>query len=184
MKLPTAGDIKTIWKGWGRHIFTQTFTFPSGKTDEFFVFETLKKDRPVIVFPLTVEREVIAIRQFRFGAGEVVLELPGGVPKPYHRTPGDTLHDELMEETGYRPGRVVPLGADWLWFEPASLRVQYVPLLALGCVFEKEPEPDPNEVIEVVKIPYTEWIELIRNGEVRDDKSIALTFLASLHFGT
>ncbi len=67
-----------------------------------------------------------------------------------------------------------------MWFEPASVRVSYVPLLALDCVFEKEPTPDPNEVIEVVIIPYDEWIELINCGAVEDDKSIAVTFLAQL----
>lgn len=175
MKLPEAGEVRTIWKGFGRHTFIQTFVFADGRKGDFFVLDGA---RPSIVFPLTGNREVIAIRQFRFAVNAVVLEIPGGSTKP-GQMPEEVLRDELIEETGYRPGRIVPFAQ--LLFEPASLRIQYFPFLALDCVFEKEPEPEQNELIEVVKIPYEEWIDLIRNGEVKDDKTIAITFLADLY---
>ncbi len=180
MRLPEAGEIRTLLERWGKRIFQQTYTFPDGRKDDFLIFGTTKNVRPVIVFPLTANKEVIAVRQFRIGANALVLELPGGNPKP-GQTAEDVLRAELVEETGYRPGEIVPFNQKQMWFEPASMRVSYVPFLALNCVFEKEPTPEQNEVIEVVKIPYETWIELIRSGGVKDDKTIAITFLADLY---
>ena len=180
MRIPKAGAIKDIWEKWGRHIFEQTFTFPDGREADFFVFDNVGTSKPVIVFPLTKNREVIAVKQFRYGANAVVLEPPGGSTEP-GQTTEETLQAELVEETGYRPGTIVSFNRE-LWFEPASTRVTYVPFLALDCVFEKEPTPDQNEVIEVVTIPYDDWIELIYSGGIKDDKTIAVTFLVELYF--
>jgi ADP-ribose pyrophosphatase len=181
LKIPVAGPIKTIWQEWGRHIFEQTFTFPDGRQDDFFVFDTTKTIKPIIVFPLTENHEVIGVRQFRYGANAVVLESPGGLPKP-GETAEETLLREFVEETGYQPKEIVPFKQKTLWFEPASLRVQCVPLLALGCTYMKKPRPDETEVMEVMVVPYEEWVGLIADGTIQDDKTIAITFLADLYF--
>ncbi len=131
---------------------------------------------PSIVIPVTIDRHVIAIRQFRYGANTVLMELPGGCPKP-GQTPEETLVTELSEETGYKPGRIIQLNKQ-LWFEPAWLRVTYIPFLALDCFLEEEPHPDGDECIEVVKIPLNDWVYMCQSGEIEDDKSIAITFMA------
>lgn len=181
MNLPKAGSIKTIWQRYGRHIYEQTFHFSDGRSDDFFVFDTVKKARPVIIFPLTRDSHVVAIRQFRYGANETVLELPGGQQEP-GQTEFDTLAAELAEETGYRPGRIVSLNTKQCWFDPASVRVRYTPLLALDCVWEKDPTPEENEIIEVVKFPIEEWSKLIERGEIEDSKTLAITLLVNLYF--
>ncbi|MBI2983985.1 MAG: NUDIX hydrolase, partial [Chloroflexi bacterium] len=61
------------------------------------------------VLPITRSGEVVMVKQFRFGSQEVSLELPGGVVDPGEE-PAASVARELEEETGYRAGRVLPLG--------------------------------------------------------------------------
>lgn len=55
----------------------------------------------VVVFALTPDQEVVLVRQFKYGAGKIVLELPAGMIDP-----GETAlacaQREFGEETGYR----------------------------------------------------------------------------------
>jgi 8-oxo-dGTP pyrophosphatase MutT (NUDIX family) len=65
-----------------------------------------------IVVPLLAEegrRKFVMVRQWRHGALELSLEFPGGVIEP-GESPGEAAERELLEETGYRAGRLTMLG--------------------------------------------------------------------------
>lgn len=176
MKAPIAGEIKTAIKQWGKHIFTQIFTLDNGKSSDFLLMEACGK--PVIFMALTKDCNIIAVRQFRYGANDFILEFPGGMPKG-NQTPEDTLRAELLEETGYAPKKVIWLGD--LWFEPAFMRVQYTAMLALDCYREDATKLDEFEVMETEEIPLETWLNMCRNGEVVDSKTLAITCLVQLY---
>lgn len=180
MVRPKAGEVKVLIQKFGRIIFEQPFTGHDGKVDVFGPFFNSTKT-PVIVLPLTKDKKVVAIRQFRYGADEFILEIPGGNPKP-GQTPKECLLDELVEETGYQPEEVVIFNSR-VWFDPASVRVRYIPCLALGCHWVKQFKPDRTEVIEVVEIPFTEWCEMIKSGEIDDSKTLVVTLMVLFHLG-
>ena len=73
----------------------------------------------VIVFALTTEREVILVRQYRYGADAIHLELPAGTIDD-GEDPRDCAIRELAEETGYEAGDVELIGS--YRAEPAPLR--------------------------------------------------------------
>ncbi len=52
---------------------------PTGAVTGFVVCDSADW---VLVIPLTVDKNVVFVRQFRHGLGEVVLEIPGGVMEP------------------------------------------------------------------------------------------------------
>jgi 8-oxo-dGTP pyrophosphatase MutT (NUDIX family) len=65
-----------------------------------------------IVVPVLTEgekRQFVMVRQWRHGALELSLEFPGGVIEE-GESPGAAAERELLEETGYRAGRLVKLG--------------------------------------------------------------------------
>lgn len=179
---PEAGEVEILIQKRGRIIFEQSFLGRDGKVDVFGpLFDATRT--PVIVLPLTKDNKVVAIRQFRYGANEFVLEIPGGNPKS-GQTPKECLLAELVEETGYQPEEVVVFGkGKGTWIDPASLRVRYIPFLALGCRWIKQSKPDRTEIIETLEIPFAEWLEKIGSGEIDDSKTLAVTTLALLYLG-
>lgn len=150
---------------------------PDGKISEFLLVEA--GAMPTIVMPVTKDLQVIVLRQFRFGANDLVTEFPGGNPES-HDNLHETVARELMEETGYTPERVVRL-SDKIYFEPAMVRTSFTPFLAVDCVSKQKPHPSRSEFFEVVLFSLDEWIQKIMKGDITDSKSIAITFMALPH---
>jgi len=60
----------------------------------------------VNILALTLEQEIVLVREYRHGTGEITLELPSGTVEA-GEAPLATAQRELREETGYGGGRVV-----------------------------------------------------------------------------
>ena len=63
----------------------------------------------VNVIPVTPQGKVVVIRQYRHGTGEISLEIPGGVVDA-GESHEETARRELLEETGYTAGEIIPIG--------------------------------------------------------------------------
>ena len=180
LTVPELIRTEVIIDKYGKQVVGRYFRCPDGQVREFLVWGGTVV--PSIILPITGDRKVIAVKQFRYAANEFVIELPGGCPD---RGEGfeEIAKKELLEETGYVAQAVIRLIESAVWFEPAACWTPYVPLLAIDCEKKKDPCPDASEIIEVVTINLSQWIEMIYRGEVRDSKSIAITMLALPHLG-
>lgn len=130
-----------------------------------------------VVFALTEAQEVLLVKQFRHGSEDFTLELPGGVPGD-GETAEENARNELLQETGYVTGSLTALTSEPIYFDSASWRTAFQVFLAQGCKSAGEQRQDATEDIEVLKLPITEWLWLVENGEVRDAKSVTATLLA------
>jgi 8-oxo-dGTP pyrophosphatase MutT (NUDIX family) len=131
-----------------------------GSAGDFYV---LRAPSWVNIVPLTDDRRVVLVRQFRFGTEETTLEIPGGM------CDGDELPlaaaaRELREETGFDAREIVPLG--FVHPNPAIQTNRCHSFLARGARKVSEASLDPFERIEVETVPLDEIPDLIRRGAI------------------
>jgi 8-oxo-dGTP pyrophosphatase MutT (NUDIX family) len=117
----------------------------------------------VNIIPVTLDDEIVLVRQFRCGVWSNSLEIPGGMVDP-GESPEHAAVRELEEETGYVPGRVIPLG--FVHPNPAIQSNRCHSYLALGCNRTSEVSLDEGEDIEVVLRPRRDIPEMLWNGEI------------------
>jgi ADP-ribose pyrophosphatase len=131
------------------------------------------------VVPFTRTDEVALIRQYRHAAGGSILEVPAG-KLDAGEAPELCAARELAEEAGYRAGRIVALGR--IWTTP-GFTDEVIHLFAAFDLTRVESRPEDDEVIEVLRMPLDDALELIWRGELRDAKSALALLHAARHVG-
>src|SRR4051794_21721596 len=67
----------------------------------------------ISVVAVTRERQIVLIREYRHGAGETILGLPGGGMEAGDLAPESAARRELREETGYTGGTFTELARNY-----------------------------------------------------------------------
>lgn len=146
---------------------------PSGKViDDYFV--TIRPE-VALILPVTSNQEIIFVRQYRHGAGEILLELPAGTFNPDEESPQAAAIRELQEETGYITDTVISLGI--LYDNPVKDTNKINLFLAKNVRKAGKQELDVTEEIDVVLIPIEAVQEKILNGEICVAGTVAAIFL-------
>lgn len=163
---------KVIFPGeWGKSMLIRTFLDPrKEKEEDYYLFHSLKVASIVLV--LTKQREVVAIRIFCRAANDFVLQVPGGVPEA-DESFEDAARREVLEETGYRVGSLIPLGRGW--FEPFNTTTPFKAFLATDCEKVSGTKEDGTEYLQVEICPWTNWWEMCLDGTIEDAKSVLVT---------
>ena len=131
----------------------------------------------VLILPITREKELILIRQFRPGVESTVLEIPGGIIESNESIKRAAAR-ELEEETGYQAERYQHIST--MLPNPALNTARMHVVLATGCRLTGQSLNDPFERIEVVKTPLSSIGELIENGSLQHALCIASLAVAGL----
>lgn len=137
------------------------FRHPARTDDSEFVVI----DAPdwVVAIALTARGEIVLVRQYRFGSGEISLELPGGVIDP-GETPLTAAERELAEETGF-----VGRGARLLGSTRPNPAIQsnYNHIVLIEDVQVARPQAcDADEELEVLLWPAGDALAAARDGRI------------------
>ena len=127
---------------------------------------------------LTKDGDVVLVRQYRHGVGDVLLELPGGVVEDGEE-PVDGARRELLEETGYAASTVVEVGR--IYPNPAFQTNPLYCFLALDAEKVSGQNLDAGEDIEVQLVPLEELIGMAKVGEFPHALNVAVLFQALLY---
>lgn len=120
------------------------------------------------VFPVTKEREIYFVSQYRYLIGQETLEAVSGIVEK-NETPLNAAKRELKEETGIEAGQWELLRKVELI--PSFFRVPVSIFLAKELEL-KQSEPDKTEAIQIIKLPLFEAVEKIYTCEINTPTTI------------
>ena len=122
----------------------------------------------VLVIPVLGDTTVFLIREYVAGMDRYEISFPKGIIDP-GETPEFCAVREVEEETGYRIGKLEPLG--WVWTTPGFTDEKI--WLFLGRELTRgNQQLQTDELLEVVKLPLRDAIRQAADGTIRDGKSI------------
>lgn len=165
---------KQLYRGRIVNLWLDDVTLPNGARVSL---EIVRHPGAAAIVAVDDREEVVLIRQFRHAAGGFIWEIPAGVLHEDEK-PADCAARELREETGLIAGELTSLGS--ILTTPGFCNERIYLFLARDCR-SSEQELEADEILTVSSFPLATALEMIRNGDVQDAKSIAGLHQAAEH---
>ena len=165
-----------IYSGRVISLLKDTVILHSGRT---VIREKVMHPGSVGILPVLEDGSLILIKQFRYVVGSSLLEIPAGTIEE-GESPEECAARELLEETGYRLGKLTLLSAFYL---APGYSNEFMWLFKATELRAGDMKPMPDESIEVKKLSLDEALGLIRSGEIKDVKTICAILLYALWRG-
>ena len=157
--------VKPIYQGSVITLNIDTVQLPNGHMIDL---EIIRHPGASAVVPLKEDGTVVLIRQFRHAANGFIYEIPAGKLHP-QEDPLDCAARELEEEIGYKAGHFRLLSS--IFTAPGFADEVIHIYVATGLVSGTQ-NLDQDEVLDVVEMPLEQAISKIRDGTIRDGKTI------------
>lgn len=146
-------------------VYEGEYQLPDGRVNR----QTRVDHHPcVTIVPIDDGGNILLIRQYRYAVNHELLEIPAGSMDKGGESPEACARRELAEETGFAATNWVPLYEGYLL--PGYCNEYMYYFLATG-LYKAPLPPDEDECIEVVPVPLTRAMDMIRNREIIDGKT-------------
>ena len=123
----------------------------------------------VVIMPLLDSERVVLVEQYRHAVGERTLEFPAGTIEEGEE-PRECALRELREETGYVAGALEFLGS--FFASPGYSTEVLHAYLAMGLEKGSAKPDEDEEIEEIVAFSVEELLRMIRDGEIKDAKTV------------
>jgi ADP-ribose pyrophosphatase len=141
--------------------------------------EVVEHRGAVVMLAVDEAGRVAFVSQYRYAAGQELLELPAGTLEE-GEDPDAAAARELAEEIRFAPDRLEKLGE---FFSAPGFCTERLHLYLATSLRPAEAEADEDERIEVVWAAPEEAAEWAREGRIRDAKTLAGLHLLALRSG-
>jgi ADP-ribose pyrophosphatase len=173
MSDPVVRSSRSVHDGRIVKLSLEEVTLPNGNT---VTLEVIRHPGASAVVPVDAAGNVVLVRQYRHATGSWLLEVPAGKLDHPGESPEDCARREVEEETGYRPGRLIPLG--WIWTTPGFTNEKIWLFVALDLVPSRS-NLQSDEVLTVETLALDEAVRRAATGEITDGKSVCALLRAS-----
>lgn len=174
-------NTRRVYTGRVLNLDIDTVRFPDGSSGELEIIRHPGAAAvvPVLSDPKGPDPVLLMLRQFRYAAGGPLWEIPAG-RLDHDETPEECARRELREEAGVEAGRLARLTT--IWTTP-GFTDEAIHLFWASDLKRTEHAREPDEFIEVVPTPLSEVLKGIRDGEIRDGKTVAaILYMAGFVF--
>lgn len=166
---------KTIYKGHVINVKLDTVR----ENDIEYEREVVVHKGSAVIVPVFEDETVALVRQYRHAAEKYLLEIPAG-SLDGDESPQTGAERELEEEVGVTAANLDLLAE--FYVSPGFLTERMHVFLATGLTKTAQ-NLETDEIIEIERYTFTQALEMIRNGEIEDAKTIAGLMLAGAKYG-
>ena len=157
--------ITSLYKGKIFDVALEKVTLPNGVVKDR---EVVRHPGAAAMVPILDDGKVALIKQYRHAVGEFLWEIPAGTLEP-GEDPLECARRELVEEIGYEAKDLEKL-AETL---PApGYTDEHIHIFLATGLTPAEQKLDDDEVLELKPTAFDTALQMIREGEIRDAKTI------------
>jgi ADP-ribose pyrophosphatase len=160
----------TLYQGQIFRLEKENVTLGNGVTTDL---DVIRHPGAAAMVPITDDRQVVMLRQYRHAVRQNLWEIPAGTLEP-GEDPETCAHREIEEETGYQAARLVRLGK--IVPVPGYSDEAITLFLCTGLTLKAQ-NLDADEQITVQNIALEKALEMVTSGEIQDAKTITGLFM-------
>lgn len=147
--------------------------------DKIYQREVVHHPGSAVIIPIFDDGTIALVRQYRHPAVRYLLEAPAGTLNR-GEAPEEGAARELEEELGFVAARLDKLTE--FFVSPGFCEEKMWVYLATEMT-KTQQQLEDDEIVEVVRIPFSEALNMITTGEIDDAKTIIGVMLAAPRIG-
>lgn len=147
-------------------VYNDTVSLPNGSTA---TREYIKHQGAVCVVPVTEDNEIVAVKQYRYPIKRVTIEIPAG-KLDKGEIPLEAAKRELSEETGVESADIEYIGG---LYPSVAYTDEIIHMYVAKNLKYGEAHTDDDEFLNVIRIPVSEFVDMIMDGKIEDSKTQA-----------
>ncbi|MCX5782253.1 MAG: NUDIX hydrolase [Elusimicrobia bacterium] len=159
-----------IYSGKAVGFSADKITLPNGK---IAIREFLEHPGAIAVLPFLKNGKIILVKQYRYPIKKITYEIPAG-KLDKGENPVKCVQRELEEETGFKAGKIKKMFSFW---PTSAFSNEIIHIYSAKDLRLAKKNPDDDEFIEHIEIPFKKALQWVKSGKIRDSKTvIALLF--------
>lgn len=161
---------RMIYSGKKIDVALDTLTLNDGSTAER---EVVLHRGAVALVPMVDSDHVCLVKNVRYAVRETLWEVPAGTIDA-GEDPDVTASRELIEETGYKAGKITKLRE---WFVSPGVMSEVMHLYLCEDLTQVGSKLELDENLEPVVVSWQEALAMVHDGRIRDAKTILAILL-------